>query len=288
MTQDTLRAWERRYQAVTPNRGERGRVYDESHIRRLQLLRDAVERGHSIGQVATLTDTQLKELQSQVGTAPAPAVDYGVFGEAVKPLFEAVQAYDYNATNDELGRLALLLRPSDLIYHVVLPLMKLAGQRWEEGTFQVAHEHLLSACVRNLLGGLVRRQETQRSAPWILLTTPQGELHEFGILSAALLAVTHHWQVSYLGTSLPATEILFAANNIAPRAVVLGIMEVNATTLVHEEIVRIAQGLPKSTELWIGGSGRKSAVGEATSENIVTIEDLAAFERHLDRLSDTR
>ena len=59
---DTLRAWERRYQAVTPNRGKRGRAYGEGHIRRLILLRDAVVRGHAIGQVAGLEDGELEKL----------------------------------------------------------------------------------------------------------------------------------------------------------------------------------------------------------------------------------
>ena len=60
---DTLRAWERRYKAVTPARTKRGRLYDESAIRRLLLLKGAVERGRSIGQVASLPDAELEELE---------------------------------------------------------------------------------------------------------------------------------------------------------------------------------------------------------------------------------
>ena len=49
---DTIRAWERRYGAVTPQRSARGRMYSEKEVQRLVLLRDAVARGHAIGQVA--------------------------------------------------------------------------------------------------------------------------------------------------------------------------------------------------------------------------------------------
>ena len=35
---DTLRAWERRYQAVTPERTNRGRLYTKDHIAKLILL----------------------------------------------------------------------------------------------------------------------------------------------------------------------------------------------------------------------------------------------------------
>ena len=46
---DTLRAWERRYGAVTPTRDERGRMYTDADVARLRLLGGAVESGHSIG-----------------------------------------------------------------------------------------------------------------------------------------------------------------------------------------------------------------------------------------------
>ena len=54
---DTLRAWERRHDAVTPVRDERGRMYTDADVARLRLLRQAVEQGHSIGRLAGLTDS---------------------------------------------------------------------------------------------------------------------------------------------------------------------------------------------------------------------------------------
>lgn len=285
---DTLRAWERRYQAVNPRRAGRGRLYSEADIRRLLLLRHAVDGGHAIGQVASLSDDALEELHLAATTAQKVRLDAdrGVF-QALEPILKAIQAYDYAATNEELGRLVLLLTPSELVHKAVLPLMRLAGENWEKGLFQIAHEHLLSACVRNLLGGLVRRQDTRNGHPGILVTTPSGEQHEFGILAAAMIAVAHQFQVAYLGPNLPATEILFAAQNLAPRAVVLGIMEMNATPAVRVEVERLDRELLTGVELWIGGSGRKVADHPASDKTIV-IDDLVGFERHLERLKTSR
>ena len=39
---DTLRAWERRYGAVTPVRDSRGRLYSDADVARLRLLHQAV------------------------------------------------------------------------------------------------------------------------------------------------------------------------------------------------------------------------------------------------------
>ena len=67
---DTLRAWERRYNAVTPVRDGRGRIYSDADVRRIKRLRDAVAAGHAIGRVAAMSDEQL----TRMALAGAPAV----------------------------------------------------------------------------------------------------------------------------------------------------------------------------------------------------------------------
>src|SRR5262245_46230395 len=71
---DTLRAWERRYQAVVPDRGERGRVYTDRHVTRLRRLAALVATGQSIGSIATMSDAALARLN---GPAEARDVEIG-------------------------------------------------------------------------------------------------------------------------------------------------------------------------------------------------------------------
>jgi len=286
----TLRAWERRYNAVTPARTERGRLYDERAIRRLLLLKTAVESGRSISQVASLPDAELEELernaQSLVKKPEIPSPPERAT-PVFRPLLDAIEAYDYAAANDELGRLALLLRPNELVYRVVLPLMRLTGENWENGVFEIAQEHMLSACVRNLLGGLIRLQNGGAGARRISFTTPPGELHEFGILAAAMLAVAQDFQVAYLGPNLPAREVLRAAAKSDPQAIVLGIMKVNATPAVQEAMHELAAELPSSSELWLGGSGASTVASGLTRDGFLVLQDFTHFERHLSRLKAT-
>ena len=50
-----LRVWERRYGVPAPDRSQGGaRLYSEQEVRRLRLLKRAVDRGHAIGQIAHL------------------------------------------------------------------------------------------------------------------------------------------------------------------------------------------------------------------------------------------
>lgn len=280
---ETLRAWERRYRAVTPDRSARGRLYNDAEVRRLLLLRTAVDGGHAIGQIAALSNAELQGLtRAAFPSDNSPQAEPGprALSPNLEPLLEAIAEYDSDTINRELSKLALLLSPSELVYQVVLPLMRLAGENWEKGKFQIAQEHMFSACLRNLLGGLVRLQSPGNGAARILFTTPSKELHEFGILAAAMLAVAQGFQVTYLGPNLPAGEILAAAEKCAARVVVLAIMKVNATTAIKRELVRLASELPPSTELWTGGTGANEVFHGAV-RGVEIFQDLADFDRHL-------
>ena len=63
LSADTLRAWERRYAAIAPGRTVgNARRYTEAQVRRLELLREAVSRGHAIGDVVELDDAAIAQL----------------------------------------------------------------------------------------------------------------------------------------------------------------------------------------------------------------------------------
>ena len=58
-----IRAWERRYHAVSPQRSANGRrLFSQSDIDRLVLLRRSTQNGHSISHIAGLDRAQLVEL----------------------------------------------------------------------------------------------------------------------------------------------------------------------------------------------------------------------------------
>jgi len=61
-----IRAWERRYGAVQPQRTRAGtRLYSDEHVARLQLMKALVDLGEPIGQVAALSSGELQERLSQ-------------------------------------------------------------------------------------------------------------------------------------------------------------------------------------------------------------------------------
>ncbi len=71
LNEQNIRTWERRYSIVVPERTPTGRrLYSESDIELLILLRQLVERGHSIGSLKGKSQSELEDLLRRDVEAP--------------------------------------------------------------------------------------------------------------------------------------------------------------------------------------------------------------------------
>lgn len=252
---DTLRAWERRYEAVVPVRGHRGRLYSDADVARLRSLGALVSRGHSIGSIARLGDADLAGLLEAGRGEPAPGESPATVN--LEPLIKALDSFDLQLLEATLNRHAVILPPPDLVFAVVLPLLREVGQRWEGGLLRPSQEHLVSAVVRSVLGGLLRTSARVAGSPTILFATPAGERHELGLLCAAVLVASAGGRAVYLGPDLPAEEIGHAAANAGAAIVVLSSTAPEAVT--RRELKALAEHL-RPFDVWIGGPGARTLV----------------------------
>ena len=276
---DTLRAWERRYQAVVPERSDRGRQYGAAQIERLLLLGQLVQKGHAIGGIAALSDQELRDrltrLPGQLTAEPAPPKDI------LAPVLSAIEGFDSAGAGDELSRLAAVLAPRDLVYQVAVPLMREVGIRSHNGTLAIAQEHLASQMLRSLLGSMMRLFRPSNPAMKMVLATPAGESHEFGILAAAMLASMAGIEPVYLGPDLPAREIADAAQRVSAQVILLGITVITETTA--EEVRTVAAAMPEAAELWVGGASSADLDLSNLGRKTVLVKDLPALENECRR-----
>jgi hypothetical protein len=133
----------------------------------------------------------------------------------------------------------------------VSPVLKEIGDRWAHKEFGVAHEHVASNLLRNLLSSLFRLYPPTEQAETIVLATPANERHEFGLLLAALIAATRGWRVVYLGADLPANEIAHAMRLTGARFLALSL--IGDSPDIEKELEAIANHLPAGARVWIGG-----------------------------------
>lgn len=262
-----LRAWERRYGAVEPRRTAGGtRRYREADLRRLVLLRRAVESGHSIGAVARLPEADLERMLEE--SAPPPP-------SAAGAVLAAVQRLDGREADRLLAMHFAALGPRSFAHEIAIPLLQEVGRRWEAGELGVAEEHLASSLARNLLGAALRGSDVAARSVPMLFTTPSGERHEFGVLLGALLAVASGANAVYLGPDLPASDVAHAASKLGAGAVVLGVVGLHRReTQRYVEALRSL--LAPGVEIWLGGG--PGADIEA-APGLLRLADLPELER---------
>ncbi len=287
---DTLRAWERRYGAVVPQRTSTGRRYYSPHeVNRLKLLAQLVERGHAIGSIAKSADTQLVALlANEKAEALSGETGREASGQHVAQLLESLGAFDLESLRVQLALIRYRMSPRDFVFYLVPQLMMRVGARIEKGEFTVAQEHALSDLIkthlRQFYEGLEPLEGTRKGAPSLLFATSEGDFHEFGVIMAAILCRSRGYRTQYLGANLPAASLADAARRVKPRAVVIGLsrlpdehVKVSPDTYVRE----LDRNLPKRVELWAGGSASHLVRRTKLSRDVWVFESLEALETKL-------
>lgn len=255
LSPDVLRVWERRYQAVTPGRSGGGqRVYSDKEVARLRTLAHLVARGHRIGQLARQSDDGLARLLDALpGLRPAATSADQLSRQVLDDCLDAAQRLDGSALDAALHRGSVILGLIRMLDEVHAPFLREVGRRWQSGSLTPSHEHFGSTRLRVHLLGLIAAQGRREGAPRLLVTTPTGEAHEFGALLGAVAAAGEGWDVTYLGADVPARDIAAAAIQLGARAVALSVVHPDPSADVRGEIRRLAEALPASTRLLVGG-----------------------------------
>jgi DNA-binding transcriptional MerR regulator/methylmalonyl-CoA mutase cobalamin-binding subunit len=286
-----IRAWEKRYNAVTPRRTPTNRrVYLSEDIERLILLRRATLAGRSIGQIAQMPTDELRELvtedemaQSQAPASKASFARPRGSNGALETALAAVEKLDPEGLQAALERASVTMTRPELVEQLVAPLLERIGDAWRDGSLRVASEHLAAATLRTFLGNMNGTFPALADSPRLLVTTPAGQLHELGALIAGTAAAAEGWHITYLGPSLPAEEIVAAAQMNRSRAVALSIVLADDAHL-NGELTRLGQLMPDNIAILIGGRASSNYTDVIRQIGAIQLHDLQGFRAELDSL----
>ncbi len=300
LTSHAIRVWEKRYNAVEPQRTDTNRrLYSDADIDRLRLLHAATLNGHTLSQIAHRTIAELEDLLRDVAHLPAlgrtSQAEAATNGDAsnMEHMLAAARAAIETLDDSRLERVlreanTALPRPM-LLDSIVSPLMEWLGQAWRKGALRVTHEHFASAIIRNFLITLRSSYAVQDSAPVIVVATPIGQHHEIGALVAAETAASEGWHVVYMGIGLPAEDIGFIARESRAAAVALSIVYPPDDPELSRDLRELDRAyLPAGVTLLVGGSGAAAyrAVLDETSAKLIA--DMVALRDALHNIRATR
>jgi methanogenic corrinoid protein MtbC1 len=227
---------------------------------------------------------------------PSPAANPEPSKPAQKPsrdsfldeAWSSIVDLDSSALRSVLNTAAVALGLSRLTTDLIIPLINRIGDAWASGEISIAEEHAASAVIKEVLLLSSRPYAQTSGAPKLVVATPAGQLHELGATLVACTATRHGWDVTYLGPSLPSTEIARAAVRSGALAVGLSIVYPNDDPQLADELRRLRDALPDEVGILIGG--RSASAYQAVIEEIgATIStDLSSLSEELETFRTQR
>lgn len=256
-----IRAWEKRYSVVEPDRTDTNRrLYSEENIEKLRLLSDASQRGHSIGSIANLSLSELRNLlskqqnnQSQIKNESRNTNTEVIVDDLLTQCMDIVRDYDAKNLEAVLLNASVKLTQPILIEEFIIPLVYKIGDLWHSGELRVANEHLASSVIRSFLFNLFESYTVSKSAPVLISCTPNGQEHELGALIAGVVAASTGWKVVYLGSSLPAEEIGAVTTYLDAKVVAVSLVYPSDDPALPRELKKLKQILSSGVSIIAGG-----------------------------------
>jgi DNA-binding transcriptional MerR regulator len=258
---ELLRAWERRYGLLRPDRSVGGlRLYSAGDLERVRLMQHHMTQGVAAREAAALA------AQTGVG-----ATAFDARG-ARAALHRTLEAFDEPGGQAVLDDLLAVATVDALLSEVVVPYLHDLGERWERGEVSIAQEHFASSLLRGRLLGLARgwgRGSGRRA----LLACPSGEQHDLGLIAFGLALRERGWRIDYLGTDTPIDSIAEAVATVEPALLVVSAV---SSALLEPLAPQLAE-LAKTCQVAVAGAG---AVGFA-APGVVALsgEPVAAADR---------
>ena len=238
---ELLRAWEQRYGLLRPSRSAGGfRLYSDDDMARILRTKQLIASGLSAAEAAR------QAISGGTTTEGATPIVEGL----ADALRDALDRFDEDGANRALDRLIAAISLEAVMREVLLPYLRILGDRWASGEVSVALEHFASALLRGRLLGLARGWGTG-SGPTLVLACPPGEEHDLGLIMFGIAASRRGWRITYLGQNTPFSTIEPTIEAVGPEFVVFALAE--GTSLgPHARAIR---ALAKRVPVAVGGAG---------------------------------
>jgi DNA-binding transcriptional MerR regulator len=258
----TIRAWERRYSIVQPERNDAGhRLYSDEQVYTLKWLVNKVNQGFTISQAVDVA--QNGDLYSDA--APPAAGQTNRASELSNELLDALLSFQERKANDLLSQAFSMYNLEKVIIDILGTLLVRVGHLWEEQKITVAHEHYTSSFLRMKIGQLMQWLPSDPHLPRIIVGCGLDEEHELGLLMFTLFLRRRGFEVVYLGQGIPEHDFECVINEIEPKMVLFSCTLVSpANQTLHW--VKKLQGKFPNTAFGVGGSAISQLPSSLLSE----------------------
>lgn len=286
----TLRAWERRYGVVHPQRSDGGyRLYGPEDVRALAIMNSLVGSGWSAREAAAET---LRRLSGRDAGGPdssresadgsrgagrgagrgdgradgrrgqvAPLRGGGRYqSEDAEAFIRAAERLDSASATAVLDARFALGTFEHVVDDWLMPTLGLVGEEWAHGRLTVAGEHLVSYAVQRRLAAAYEAAAGRADGPTLLIGLPPGARHELGLLAFAVAARRAGFATVYVGADLPAEEWVRAIEVRRAAGIVMAVPR-NIDITAASDIVETVSRTHPEVVIGLGGSQQNEIEG---------------------------
>ena len=221
----TIRIWEQRYQAFTPNRTEGNtRTYSNADLKRLLNIVSLMDTGHKISEISGKSDDELNALikliyEDDKSKDPHQFVSQLIAAgmEFEEETFQEILSFCFN-------KFGIFKTYTD----VISPLLIRVGLMWTIDLLPAAPEHFMTNLIRQkLLTSIDALPAPKENAKKWLLFLPEDEYHETALMFASFVLKSRGFKVIYLGSSVPLITLKSVIEIVKPDFMMLFLIRFN-------------------------------------------------------------
>ena len=257
----TIRAWEKRYQAVTPHRAEnKHRLYSEKDIEKLSLLAKITDYGQNIGKIARLDLEELKNIYSTLMKKPYQQVDFITAKEKLNldkfltSLTLAISSFKMDIIAHELTKVRQSVAAREVALKVLAPLKKIIESKLAKGDIFEGHLLALNQMIFFHFSPFIADYDySSTETPPLIMASPD-KIPSLDLLAVALLCTHYRRNFLYLGTGLTAKTLAEIINHNEGDSLLLEAQDYELDELnLDQYLDQLNRSLRYSPRLYING-----------------------------------
>ena len=234
----TIRAWERRYEFLSPHRSEnRYRMYSDSDVALLMWIKNRVDQGVSIS-------TAINELHTLQNNGFIPEIKQEYQSAYPKPtgippaeyaarLYRAFKKSNEIEAAEIFAEARAAFNLPALLASVLIPTLTQIGEAWYRGEIDVAIEHFASKFIIGKLMHIFQTLPLRAKREFIIISCAPDEFHEIGSLMLAILLRSQGYRIDYLGADIPLDDLVDFVESEKPAMVILSVTMQGAAKYVE-------------------------------------------------------
>lgn len=200
----TIRIWEQRYGLLKPTRSEGNtRYYSEEQLMKLLNVALLKKTGLKISQIAAMSEQEIIETAAEHTTSGTSK------NTAIEQLMTASLRFDQHTLSSLFTSYIEQYGIEQTFGDIIFPYLKIVGNLWVNGKITPGHEHFFSnMCKLKLFSVIDQLPEADESKPHIILSLPEWDYHELGILYYHFSLKKAGYPCTYLGQAVPAADVI--------------------------------------------------------------------------------